>query len=98
MSGGSLDYVYYRVENAASTLSGSGDPIHRAFAKHLKLVAKALKDAEWVLSDDCEQGDDHKAILRVISPQAVLGCVVDDAKEVQATLQEWLAKCGKDEV
>ena len=51
MSGGSLDYVYSRVEDAAMKVSAKAETtLHRAFAAHLHKVAKALKDMEWMLS------------------------------------------------
>lgn len=92
MSGGSLDYIYSRVEDAAWTVAKSQDQLHLAFAKHLFAVAEALRDTEWVLSGDSGPGDDHKAILRVITPQAVLTSLIDNAEKMQAQLQEWIVR------
>lgn len=93
MSGGSLDYVYSSVEDAARTLTAiAEDEVQRAFAKHLFRVAKALKAAEWVLSCDYGPGDDHEAILAVITPRDVLASLVDDAEQTQAQLQEWIIR------
>jgi hypothetical protein len=93
MSGGSLDYVYSRVEEAARTLMATAqDEVHRAFAKHLFEVSNALYCAEYVLSGDSKQGSDHKAILRVITPAAVLASLIDDAEQMQTQLQEWIVR------
>jgi hypothetical protein len=69
MSGGSLNYLYQRVEEAADKKSFVHDagfkqntPLRKAFAKHLLKVAKALHDIEWVDSDDMSVGDENQAI------------------------------------
>ena len=93
MSGGSLDYVYSRVEDAARTLMAKAeDEVQRAFAKHLFKVARALHETEWVLSGDKVQGEDHQEILNVITPQAVLASLIDDAEQTQEHLQEWIIR------
>ena len=53
MSGGSLDYVCYGVEDAAvKVMNASTSPLHMAFAQHLTKVGKALHAMEWMLSGD----------------------------------------------
>ena len=91
MSGKSLDYVYSHVEDAARILASSKDVVHQAFAKHLFKVAEALRAAEWVLSADWP-GDDHEAILAVITPRDVLSSLIDDAEQTQAQLQKWIVR------
>lgn len=68
MSGGSLDYVYYRVREAAESIREGEDSttLHKAFAAHLDLVADALHDLEWEQSGDCGKGDADKAIREVL--------------------------------
>ena len=67
MSGGSLDYVYHKVEDVANRLQEKGNtPLQRAFGVHLSKVAKALHDVEWVMSGDYSNGDDEKAIKDVL--------------------------------
>ena len=61
MSGGSMNYLYSRLEYDANFSQDT--PERRAFAKHLKLVAKALHDIEWVESGDYGKGDDTAARL-----------------------------------
>lgn len=71
MSGGSLDYVYYKVEEAASEVSRRAEtPLQKAFAKHLESVAKALHDLEWMWSGDTSEGSEVKAIKECLGKQA----------------------------
>lgn len=72
MSGGSLDYLYSRVNDAADLIAYSGEPLRCAFAEHLRKVAKALHDIEWVMSCDYGPGDDADAIRACIAPDAEL--------------------------
>lgn len=64
MSGGSMDYLYSKVEEAASQMRG-GNPLREAFKAHLEKVAKALHDIEWVDSCDYGDGDENEAIRAV---------------------------------
>ncbi len=64
MSGGSYNYAYLWVEDMADELGG--DELRDAFAAHLKLVAKAMQDIEWVESGDYGAGDGREAILAVL--------------------------------
>lgn len=71
MSGGSLDYICYKVEDIANQLSDkSYSPLQRAFGEHLKKVSQALHDTEWVLSGDKGRGDDEEAIRAVLGDSA----------------------------
>lgn len=73
MSGGSLDYLYGRVNDAVTQIDTYGEtPVQRAFARHLEKVAKALHDLEWVMSGDYGEGGEVEAIMAVISPADVL--------------------------
>ena len=60
MSGGSMNYLYSRIEMDATFEQNT--PLRRAFAKHLELVCKALHDIEWVDSADYGPGDENAAI------------------------------------
>ena len=62
MSGGSWDYVYWKVEEAAERLQGENCPHRRVLGDRLKLYAKALHDIEWVDSGDLGKGDEMEAI------------------------------------
>ena len=89
MSGGSMDYLYNKVEDAQFIPNTSE---RKAFVTHLKLVAKALHDIEWVDSGDCSPGDDAKAIRACLQPGAVLSAIVEEAKRVRNELTAALAK------
>ena len=86
MSGGSLDYVYHRVNDVAEIILKRAEcPEHKAFAKHLYKVSKALHDLEWVWSGDCSDGD-IEAIMAVITPSDVLVDAIEDAKKAKGEL------------
>lgn len=70
MSGGSWNYAYKKVEEMAEGLENSEYPIRRQFAKHLKLVAEAMHDIEWVDSYDMSHPDEVTAIEKVIGKEA----------------------------
>ena len=77
MSGGSLDYVYRKVADAAQTiLSRPRNPLHLAFARHLIKVSKALHDLEWVYSGDYSEPDEEEAI-RAVCMNSVPECPDD---------------------
>lgn len=89
MSGGSLDYVYSKVDDAASTiLSYAKTPQHRAFAEHLQRVSIALYAIEWVFSGDRALGSEVSAIEDCLRPGAALDCAIKEAKKVLAELSE----------
>jgi hypothetical protein len=89
MSGGSLDYVYGRVDDAAqSIMQQSKNPLYAAFAKHLIKVAKALHDLEWVLSGDCSEPSEVAAIRAVISPTEELDSVREEAEVAFKNLEQ----------
>jgi hypothetical protein len=69
MSGGSWDYIHFQVEEVAERLLIIEDQIRQDFGQHLKLVAKALRDIEWVDSGDSSRGDEIPAIEAVLSRQ-----------------------------
>lgn len=84
MSGGSLDYVYRTVEDISFR---EETPMRKAFALHLKKIAKALHDIEWVDSCDYSKGQEDAAILACISQESVLAVIVEDGKRVMSELQ-----------
>ena len=87
MSGGSMDYLYFRVEDA---VFATHSPERRAFRKHLHLVAKALKSIEW---NDSGDGDDEEIrnIMACVSHADVLQAAIDVAIEAQKELSRVLA-------
>ena len=59
MSGGSMDYLCYKVEEAFF-LHGTLE--RKAFRKHLQLVAEALKAIEW--NDSGDGADNEEELIR----------------------------------
>lgn len=90
MSGGSYDYFCFKVENIAEQIGGT--PQRDAFAAHLKKVAKALHDIEWVDSCDYGKGDENAAILDVIGPGAVIDAAVSRAEAARDALADLIVK------
>lgn len=88
MSGGSLDYVYTRVEEAADRITPD-TALRRAFIKHLKLVSQALYEIEWAQSGDTSPGneDELKAIRACLHPGAPIATLIDEAKEWQKQIR-----------
>lgn len=96
MSGGSLDYVYARVEDAAMNVASRAQtPLHRAFAMHLHKVAKALRDLEWMLSCDTAEGSEIEAIRAALPEGAELECATARAREALADLHTALRGAAK---
>lgn len=67
MSGGSYDYAYRYVDDFADKLERvAATKLHLDFVKHVRKVAKAMHDIEWVESCDYGEGDDIEAIKAVL--------------------------------
>lgn len=56
MSGGSMDYLYYKVENATFDQNTA---LRALFRDHLVLVAKAMRSIEWNDSGDGDYDEDE---------------------------------------
>ena len=92
MSGGSLDYVCYRLDDAIEVIERRATTVlQTAFAVHLKDVSKALHDLEWVLSGDYGDGDDVEALRKVVNKQMELEAATNDARTALKQLQDVLA-------
>lgn len=85
-----MDYLCYKVEEAAGDIARSSDPLRKAFGAHLKKVAKALHDIEWVDSSDYGDGDEREAIEAVIGKHAELEQLLRDAKDIRDRLEKAL--------
>lgn len=94
MSGGSLDYMYSRVQDAADTIRARNpdSPLHQAFADHLDLVWRALHDCEWVMSCDYAEGEDEEAIRAVLAPGAELEAATRQAEKAADILRGVLGR------
>jgi hypothetical protein len=85
MSGGSMEYLCFKVDEAADRLTNEKNPARRAFGEHLKKVAHALHEIEWVDSGDKSSPDDINAIRDVLADdyrQREIGVLIGDAKEL----------------
>lgn len=96
MSGGSWDYLCYKVADAANQLVKSKCPRRKSFGHHLRLVAEALHDIEWVDSCDLGEGDEIKNIMKCITPREVLYTSLEDAKKTVLELSLLIAQCEKE--
>jgi hypothetical protein len=90
MSGGSMNYLYSKLENDADFRQTT--PERKAFALHLQKVAKALHDIEWVDSCDYGPGDDSEAIRACLAPGMALEAAIDTAHEAAKELREELER------
>lgn len=90
MSGGSMDYLYLKIENDASFTLNT--PERKAFKKHLALVQKALRDIEWVDSCDKGKGDETESIRACLGDGAVLSQTIDDAHDAMKNLRDELER------
>lgn len=96
MSGGSMNYLCHRLESDATFRQDT--PERRAFAKHLKLVTKALHDIEWVDSGDYGEGDESKAIRACLGDRAALAAEIERLRAEFRLYKDALWKaCGDDE-
>ena len=80
MSGGSYDYICYRVYDAADAILDN-TPLRKAFVAHLRLVAKALHDLEWVDSADYARGDEEESIRECLSQAALVEDLSQQAED-----------------
>ena len=81
MSGGSWEYFTFKCDDVANNLESDGDPLRRAFGNHMRLVAKAMHDIEWVDSSDMGPGDDREAIQAVLGDSAQI-------REIEVLLED----------
>lgn len=89
MSGGSMNYLYQRVDDAPFS---EHTALRRAFRAHLVLVARAMKAIEWVDSSDCADGTEEEAIRAVIGPHGELRQAIADAHAARDAIDAVLAK------
>jgi len=91
MSGGSLDYVCYKLDDAIEVIERRvTTALQKAFAAHLKDVSKALHDLEWVFSGDYGDGDDVEALRKVVNKEMELEAATNDARTALKQLQDVL--------
>jgi len=93
MSGGSMNYLYSKIEYEATFQRNT--PERKAFAKHLVKVAKALHDIEWVDSADYGPGDDTEAIRACLGDGPILEAAIEQAKEAAEVLKAEIDRAKK---
>lgn len=91
MSGGSMNYLYQRIEFDADFMTNTPERV--AFRKHLELVCAALHDIEWVDSGDCCRGDENEAIMKCITKADIIVAererLEEAIKEAQGVLEKY---------
>ena len=90
MSGGSMNYLYSRLEYDATFHTNTPERV--ALKKHLEKVSKALHDIEWVDSGDYGPGDEYESIRACIGNGAVLNAAIEMAHEAAKTLRDELER------
>ena len=91
MSGGSLDYVCYKLDDAIEVIERRATTVlQKAFAKHLKDVSKALHDLEWVYSGDYSEGQEVESLRKVINKEMELKAATEQAEFALKQLKDVL--------
>lgn len=91
MSGGSMDYLCYKVEEATFRLDTA---MRRAFAKKMNLFAKCLHAIEWNDSGDGDSKEDE-LLRELLGPHAELEQLISEARAAQSALAEAIAEAEK---
>jgi len=100
MSGGSWEYVSYKVEEVADRLVDTGvdescSALRRALGEKLGLFARALHEIEWVDSFDTGPGNEEAAIRAALGEDAdalALAVLVEDVKAVAERLEDVIGR------
>jgi phage shock protein A len=89
MSGGSMNYLYRRVEEDATFIEQT--PERRAFRKHLKKIAEALRAIEW--NDSGDGASNEEGLIRAcLSTTATLETATEAAREALTALRDEVAR------
>lgn len=96
MSGGSWDYLYSKIEEAAVRLCSKEQPSYRrSFGEHMKKISKAMHAIEWADSYDSSEEYAKKAIMEIISPRDCLNVSIAEAIKISDELIELLELCDR---
>lgn len=88
MSGGSMGYLYSRIEEAYFHQT---TPERKALKAHLYKLARALRAVEW--NDSGDGADDESQLIReALGDTAILEATVQQAKEAHKDLTEALGR------
>lgn len=89
MSGGSWDYVYFRIDEAAIRLMESRDPLRRALGKKMEKVSQAMHDIEWVDSCDSRPGSEIPAIKAALGDDYKKLAMKELIEEHEQLIKKW---------
>ena len=98
MSGGSLDYIYFKVEEAGLQIKRQcrDNPTLKAFGDHMIKMAAALKAVEWYISEDSSLEKAEEAIKQVMGEeqlrQKTIEVLIDEAKGIMEQLRILIEK------
>lgn len=96
MSGGSWDYLCYKMQDAAHRLMRKEECTYRrAFGELMNKCADAMHDIEWVDSSDKSEGDDEVSIMKCITHSDVLKTLVEEAQETSKELNRLIELAKK---
>lgn len=95
MSGGSKDYLSYKVESANFR---ENTVLRRAFRKHLEKIATALHEIEWADSGDTSPGNKNElaAIRACLTPESELRQAKEELAQAIQTADELVKIFGYD--
>jgi hypothetical protein len=100
MSGGSLDYIYSKVEDCATSIKYRvpHDYLLQALAKHLFELADVLHDVEWDFSGDSTLSEEEREKIRVSigGKEKEIDFAIEEAKKIRDELNK-LIEGSKDE-
>jgi hypothetical protein len=87
MSGGSLNYIYLKLESEIHNIEDTSPEV-KAFKSHLVKVVKALHDIEWVQSGDYSEGQELESIRACISNIDIIDNHIKEAEKIIEELQD----------
>lgn len=91
MSGGSWDYFCFNASDVADRLCDEKSPLRRALGEHMRLIAHAMHEIEWVDSCDKISPADEIAIRAVFCDLAgnkEMEVLISDAREIIKAMKE----------
>lgn len=83
MSGGSWDYLCFKIEDASDILKTSNCIKRKALGLLMEKVSKAMHDIEWVDSCDYGKGDEMAAIDDCLSYQPLDDAIKSELAELK---------------
>jgi hypothetical protein len=95
MSGGSLDYIGFKIDECAETIRERRpkDYLLQALADHLGKLKDVLDSVEFDLSGDESLTDEDRAeIVKLIGAGKEMGCAIEDAKRIRDELNKLIKK------